>query len=446
MTYSTNAYSTPKFRRYTGWLPSNPEIYDTFIAKHVALASGRLGHKHQDAVQKFEEAIQGDAIMKGLFEQIFLQVSPKNTVKDFEMLLHMLDNIIQSAPPYHVAVDSKGNPIGEPIGVPVYLIFDLLSNTSAAYDLFRLPKFNEALKALLDSWGKYLQDPKQNSNAVLNTGKEGWFSKVAITNLETKLRGLTFDQTYYTPDPSAENRGYKTWDDFFTREFQDGRRPIAFKENKTLIHSACESTVYRMAYNVKIYDQFWLKSQKYSLYDMLNRDNKMAEYFEGGTVYQAFLSPLDFHRWHSPVDGVIEKVVNLPGTYYAVLPDEGAPIDDPDLPPGSPYGALIRSQGFITLVAARALIYIKADNPDIGLVCFIGIGMAEVSTCEITVTEGKPVKKGDQIGMFHFGGSSHTLIFGPKCNIAFAAEASVDKHVWVNSIIGQVVPKEEPNK
>lgn len=30
--------------------------------------------------------------------------------------------------------------------------------------------------------------------------------------------------------------------------------------------------------------------------------------------------------------------------------------------------------------------------------------------CEITVYDGQHVNKGDQIGMFHFGGSTHCLI------------------------------------
>ncbi|KAI0069279.1 phosphatidylserine decarboxylase [Artomyces pyxidatus] len=434
-----------RLTRYGGWLPAHPEIHTSFIAKHVKLARRAVLSDatiaHLPAVQAFKDAIESDPVMKSLFDQIFLQASSKNTKSDFDTLLYILDNILPSAPPYHIATDQQGNPIGEPIGVPIYLIFDLLSNTGAAYDLFRLPSFNVALKELLDAWGTYLSDPKGDSNAVLNKGKEGWFSQAAITRLETNLRNLTFNQTYLTPDPNADNRGYTTWDEFFTREFQPGVRPVDAAENPTLIHSACESTVYRITPNVNAHDQFWLKGQKYSLYDMLNRDEEMAAYFNGGTVYQAFLSPLDFHRWHAPVNGTIEKAVLLDGTYYAVLPDEGAPLDDPDLPPGSPYGALIRSQSFITITAARALIYIRADNPDIGLMCFVGVGMAEVSTCEITVKEGQRVRTGDQLGMFHFGGSSHTLVFGPQCNVAFADEASVDKHVWINSIIGQVVPK-----
>jgi phosphatidylserine decarboxylase len=39
--------------------------------------------------------------------------------------------------------------------------------------------------------------------------------------------------------------------------------------------------------------------------------------------------------------------------------------------------------------------------------CVIPVRMAEVSTCDITICVGQKVKKGEQIGMFHFGGSTH---------------------------------------
>lgn len=42
----------------------------------------------------------------------------------------------------------------------------------------------------------------------------------------------------------------------------------------------------------------------------------IAHHFQGGTVYQAFLSALFYHRWHSPVDGTIEDVYGIDGTYY----------------------------------------------------------------------------------------------------------------------------------
>ncbi len=42
-----------------------------------------------------------------------------------------------------------------------------------------------------------------------------------------------------------------------------------------------------------------------------------------------------------------------------------------------------------------------------------------VSSWEITVKEGQHLDKGDELGMFHFGGSTHCLVFGPDVKLAF---------------------------
>ncbi len=70
-------------------------------------------------------------------------------------------------------------------------------------------------------------------------------------------------------------------------------------------------------------------------------------------------------------------------------------------------------------MASRALIFIEADNPAIGLMAILFVGMAEVSSNEISVYEGQHVNKGDQLGMFHFGGSTHCLIFSPEVKLDF---------------------------
>ncbi len=125
-------------------------------------------------------------------------------------------------------------------------------------------------------------------------------------------------------------------------------------------------------------------------------DDPLAKQFEGGTVYQAFLSALSYHRWHSPVSGRIVKTRLIDGSYYAQANVMGYDPASPD-----------QSQGYITHVASRALVFIEADNPDIGLMAAVFVGMAEVSSNEITVYERQHVKKGDPLGMFHFGGSTH---------------------------------------
>ncbi|KAK0446036.1 phosphatidylserine decarboxylase [Desarmillaria tabescens] len=385
--------------RYGGWLPVNPAIITSFVQNLIQVSAPKRRAR----------------------------AAHTEPITDFDQLLYLMDEIIVAPPRFYMARDDAGNIIGEPIGVPMYLLFDLLSNTGAAYDLFRKQAFNAALKDLLDAWGTYLKTP--DSNKTLTDDDEGWFGTIALKSLEDKDRG-DFNATYVCPDPNAVNRGFTSWDEFFTREVQADARLVDFPEDKTLIHSACESTVYRIQTGVKDHDQFWLKGQAYSVYDMLYRDATAAQSF-------AFLSPQDYHRWRCPIDGTITCAEVVPGTYYAIIPDTGAEVGDPDLQPGDPHGALIRSQAWLTHSSTRAIIYIQSDNPVIGLVAFIGVGMAEVSTCEVTVQSGQKVSTGDELGAFHFGGSSHALIFGPQVKVTFADHVIVDQHLKVNSIIAQ---------
>ena len=86
----------------------------------------------------------------------------------------------------------------------------------------------------------------------------------------------------------------------------------------------------------------------------------------------------------------------------------------------------------MAVLATRALIFIEADNPDIGLMCVMFVGMAEVSSNEITVREGQHVKKGDQLGMFHFGGSTHCLIFRPQVKLKFDLHGQTHSYTGSN--------------
>ena len=140
---------------------------------------------------------------------------------------------------------------------------------------------------------------------------------------------------------------------------------------------------------------------------MLNHD-PLAESFAGGTVYQGFLSSLAYHRWHAPVSGIVRRAVAVDGT-YASLPTfdtiavtHNEALDDLRID---------FATGYISALATRAIIIIEADNKDLGYVAFIAVGMDEVSTCEITIKDGQRVNKGDEMGMFHFGGSTHCLLF-----------------------------------
>ncbi len=173
---------------------------------------------------------------------------------------------------------------------------------------------------------------------------------------------------------------------------------MASPDDDDVIANSCESMVYKVARNVKARDRFWVKGQPYSVIDMLNRD-PLYEQFVGGTVYQAYLSALSYHRWHTPVSGTVKKAYIVDGTYYA----EPRYTDFKGNRKGLAQEGENVSQEFLSAVATRAIIFIEADNPKIGLTCFIGVGMTEVSTCDIGVKEGQKIRKGDELGMFHFG-------------------------------------------
>ena len=208
-------------------------------------------------------------------------------------------------------------------------------------------------------------------------------------------------------EPDKPFHGFASWDDFFTRLFREGRRPVADPDNDAVIANACESAPYQLARDVKLRDTFWIKGEPYSLYHMLDGD-PLTEQFVGGTAYQAFLSAFNYHRWHSPVSGTIVKARLVDGSYYAAPLSGGFDRETQD-----------HCQAYLTQVAARGVLFIQADNPDIGLMAIIFVGMGDVSSNEITVYEGQHVKKGDQLGMFHFGGSTHVLLFRPGVDVDF---------------------------
>ena len=88
-----------------------------------------------------------------------------------------------------------------------------------------------------------------------------------------------------------------------------------------------------------------------------------------------------------------------------------------------------KSLAYITQVNTRAVIFIEADNPSIGLLFFLGVGMCEFLSCEIPVKEGQRVGKGEHLGIFHFGGSTHCLVFRPETKVAF----SLQDQEWVGA-------------
>ena len=140
------------------------------------------------------------------------------------------------------------------------------------------------------------------------------------------------------------------------------------------------------------------------------------EHLVGGTVYQAFLDPWCYHRWHSPVSGTIVRSYRLGGgTHYLFSPS--FPFGD-----NNKFKTYISSLPLYSMVSTRQIYIIKMDDADDKYVAVIEIGMAEVSSCQSTTVEGQHINKGDELGFFQFGGSSYAMVFDKGLELTFNPE------------------------
>ncbi len=375
-------------RRQAGWLPQNQDDLESWLTGHRERANARGESNPLDPVLvEFQQLMDADPVMRMHLNEMISQV-PKGKqysqrhLHDVPELLRLINEVLTMAPEFG----------DQNVTLPLGAILDWTMGTSAGFAAYRDPRINDIVRKILTVWSAFL-----NSSAslyVLNDSPTGWKSPAAE-------QAVGIEQ--YQHDPQQEHWGFKSWNDFFTRRFKDGQRPVHSPDDDDIIVAACESTPYAIATDVQLQDSFWIKSQPYSLRDMLAGDDA-CDQFVGGTVYQAFLSATNYHRWHSPVAGTIVRAFVQPGTYYSEADSEGNDATDP-----------IDSQGYLAHVATRAIVLIQADNPAIGLVGFIAVGMSEVSSCLIgpDMNPGHRVAKGDELGYFQFGGSTHCLIFRP---------------------------------
>lgn len=421
------------------WMPKDRGIIAQWVSQKAEAArkvpDGRLfkGETPLDpSIAKFQQIVVDSPYLHKLANDMFTEASNKYpedpvgacAITSFKDFIAALALVVKSGPEFYDKAEPE-TAMGL-IGFPINALLDWPMGTVSGYEFFLQPEVNEALKEVLCSWGKFLGKP--DSKACLN----GWLSETAQEMIATSGNNgtteYTFKELFVCPDPSAEYLGFSSWDDFFVRRFHERVRPITapddmpsqeFPDPTAVITNACESAPLPeepVRTGVRLFDTFYLKGQPYSLGNMLNCNERTAK-FVGGTVYQAFLSALSYHRWHAPVSGKVVAIESVPGTYYSENWFQGlAGAQDPDKPdPAAPN----YSQPYISAVATRSIIYIEAKNPKIGLMAIVFIGMAEVSSCEFTVEEGQEITKGQELGMFHFGGSSHCMLFRPGVDIQF---------------------------
>ncbi|KAL7930523.1 Phophatidylserine decarboxylase domain-containing protein [Trichoderma chlorosporum] len=422
-----------------GWLPQNPKLMISWLRDLVAEVSkhkrdaGINSLSLSEPVQQLKQLIESTAELRMLASSMFDEVPKKapynedvvgnKQIRSYHEMLEVFDFIIHHKAPSWKRLEFD---VGM-IGFPFNAILDWPMATASGYSFFLKPEVNAKIKDILNTWrDEVLMTEK--SLYVITTDEDGWLNKDSLLSIENDAnvtgQELTFQQIFQCdPQGDPKHWGFKSWDDFFVRKFRDidQIRPVAFPTQPEWIANSCESNAFALQTNVQEYDSFWLKSQAYSVNEMLN-GHKFAKQFVGGTVYQAFLSATSYHRWSSPVSGKVVHTEVVDGAYFSQPIYMG--FESPDGP--DPI-ALNSVQGYLSHIATRAIFYIEAPQP-IGLMAAIYIGMVDVSSCEILEKyESKnlpaSVEKGEEIGLFHHGGSTHCLLFRQGVNLAFVPGA-----------------------
>ncbi|RAL17402.1 uncharacterized protein BO97DRAFT_402015 [Aspergillus homomorphus CBS 101889] len=422
-----------------------------------------LGELSSATVTKLGSLIKSDPLLLKNATEMFTQAGSKQNLGSF---LSNLSKLTRTAPTYNA--DAKGTSGGS-LGILTNLIEPYVK-TPAGQAFFQNEQVDQAFQAILKDWTVYLQSPE--SANVLNDQPGGWFSSEALS--DERLKDFEDD---FECNIKTDHWGFKSFDDFFTRRLRDGRRPVADPEDDTIIVSPCDATKFLIQNDIQSNDTFDIKSQQYSLSKMLDGDER-ANDFIGGTIYQAYLGPMNYHRWHAPVSGKITGIKNIRGGFNPMVylgkdaagsstdSQTGAGSDYPGLkgvrgawnpmsslpqdaiPSGKsqkeaesdypglkgvvrggwnpmsnlPQDAIPPSASALTYAAheaTRTLIFI--DNKKLGTVACVFGGIMERSSCEPTVSVGVDVSKGDQLGLFHFGGSTHCLIFRPEIKLSWTA-------------------------
>jgi phosphatidylserine decarboxylase len=125
-----------------------------------------------------------------------------------------------------------------------------------------------------------------------------WFSK---------KYGVNTDE--YVEPPG----GFRTFNQFFTRTLKEGVRPI--DASKKALVSPVDARIDQFG-RIESGALIQAKGIDYSLEGLI--PSKRHSVFRDGDFITLYLSPSDYHRIHSPVDGIIEGFLHVPGKLFTV--------------------------------------------------------------------------------------------------------------------------------
>ena len=252
-------------------------------------------------------------------------------------------------------------------------------------DLQYEPRVAQWLKEYNIAWGEWLSNP------------DSWSEEYYQLALSDPLFELHTDR-YESPD------NWHSWNDFFARKL---RNPV-HSFTPSLVHSftsPCDGVIAKEGLIKTASISNWL--------DLLG-DSLYREAFAGGETFHIVLDVFDYHRFHMPCDGTVLECKTIQGIHAG----GGEIIWDEE------QGRYRYVQCGVTdfqMLETRGVLII--DTPAFGKIAIVPVGVQQVSSVQWThpilksqISNFKfqiPIRQGEELGCFLFGGSDIVLFFEP---------------------------------
>ncbi|XP_014555989.1 hypothetical protein COCVIDRAFT_100934 [Bipolaris victoriae FI3] len=186
---------------------------------------------------------------------------------------------------------------------------------------------------------------------------------------------------------------FKNFNEFFYRALKPGARPCSAPDDPRVIVSPsdCRTVVFN---TIDAAQAIWVKGRDFTIERLLGDAYPQdVKRYHGGSLGIFRLAPQDYHRFHIPVDGVLDEPKTIEGEYYTVNP------------------MAIRSA--LDVYGENVRVVVPIDSVAHGRVMVICVGAMMVGSTVITRKKGEQVKRAEELGYFKFGGSTLLLLFEP---------------------------------
>ncbi len=340
------------------------------------------------------------------FEQAIKKANTKNLpflerVKNLNQYLNWINDFLYWIP----TENSTGQNVDDHLSA-FYFIADQepilsLQNKIVPYnEMPPLTPFSQWLVNYANAMGLFLDSP------------ESWTPESEAT---------FYSSTAYNMKEYLKPRGgWKSFNQFFARNFKPGYRPTAAIADQTIIVSPVDAT-FGGVWEIRKDANVTVKNLNWKISELLE-SSPYKECFEGGLFMHTYLGPTDYHRQHAPVGGKVLEARVIQGQVY--LEVSAKTLVEETGKHRIHHKRIYDSQDNTGYQFAQTRGLIVLDTP-IGLVAILPIGMCQVSSVIITAEVGVTLRKGEEISYFQFGGSDCIVLFQSAANICFSAQTGI---------------------